>query len=289
MREYLYYPGCSLKGVGGPYEQSLLASFEKLGVKLTEIPDWNCCGATAYMSVDANMAIALAARNLAIAEKNDGQDIIAPCSGCYLSLTKAKAMMEQYPELRTKVSSALGQAGLTYAGRSKVRHPLEVLMTDIGTDGLKKAVNRPLKNLRVVPYYGCAILRPFKTVGDPHTPTVLEEMINIAGATPVDYPYKGRCCGGMLTSGVQTVGLRLAEILLEAAKGSQADVIVTTCPLCNYNLECYQDKLRKSTGRDLGMPVMYFTQILGLAIGLSDGEVGMNRLLQKPTIMEAIA
>jgi len=284
MREYLYYPGCSLKGIGGPYEQSLLSAFSKLGVKLTEIADWNCCGATAYMSVDANMAIALAARNLAIAERSDGQDIIAPCSGCYLSLTKAKAMLEQYPELRAKVVGALGQASLRYTGRSNVRHPLEVLMTDIGAKELKKLVTKPLKNLKVVPYYGCAILRPYEAVSDPHAPTVLEEMISLAGATPLDYPYKGRCCGGMLTSGVQTVGLRLAEILLEAAKSAQADVIVTTCPLCHYNLECYQDKLRKSTGKEFGVPVMYFTQMLGLAMGLSEEEVGMNRLLRKPAI-----
>jgi len=289
LKEYLYYPGCSLKGVGSPYEQSLLSTFGKLGIKLTEIADWNCCGATAYLSVDANMAIVLAARNLAIAERSDGHDIVAPCSGCFLSLTKAKEMLEKYPELRAKVTEALGRANLKYLGHSKVRHPLEVLMTDIGTKELKKLITRPLKNLRVVPYYGCAILRPYQAVGDPHAPKVLEEMIGLAGATPVDYPYKGRCCGGMLTSGVQTVGLRLAEILLEAAKSAQADVIVTTCPLCNYNLECYQEKLRKSTGKDLGVPVIYFTQMLGLAMGLSREEVGLDRMLRTPAVAEVTA
>jgi len=282
MKSYLYYPGCSLKGMGGPYEQSLFSTFRKLDLKLTEIPDWNCCGATAYLSVNGNMAIALAARNLAIAEKDGGRDIVAPCSGCFLSLNKAKASLKEYPELRAKVVDALGRANLQYAGTSKVRHPLEVLMNDVGPEALKKLVTKPLKDLRVVPYYGCAILRPYEVLGDSHTPTVLEELIRITGATPVDYPYKGRCCGGMLTSGVQAVGLRLAEILLEAAKKTEADVIVTTCPLCHYNLECYQDHLRKSTGKDLDIPVMYFTQMLGLAMGLGEREVGVDRLLRRP-------
>ncbi len=284
MTSYLYFPGCSLKGSGAPYEKSLLAVFGALGAELREIPDWNCCGATAYLSVDADMAVTLAARNLALAETLDGQDVVAPCSGCYLSLTKAKAMLAEYPDVRERVTAALGQANLAYEGRTAVRHPLDVLLTDIGADALKRHVVRPLKNLRVAPYYGCAILRPYPAVPSPQAPHSLEDLCRIAGATPVDYPHKARCCGGMLTSGVPTVGLRLVEILLCEAKAVDADVIVTTCPLCQYNLEVYQDRLCKAKGTDVRIPVLYFTQMLGMAYGLDDHALGLDQLFRVPTL-----
>ncbi len=284
MTEYLYFPGCSLKGAGAPYEKSLLAVFRALGLGLKEIPDWNCCGATAYLSVDAEMGVVLAARNLALAEREDGKDVVAPCSGCYLALTKAKSTIAEYPDVRAKVTDALGRAGLPYTGRAVVRHPLEVLMTDAGPERLRGRVTRPLKGLRVAPYNGCAILRPYGGVDDTHTPHVLEDLVRLVGATPVDYPHKARCCGGMLTSGVQTVGLRLVEILLDAAKAAAANAIVTTCPLCQYNLEVYQNRLRKATGKDLGIPVIYFTQMLGLAYGLDDRALGMDQLLRVPVL-----
>ncbi len=284
MNGYLYFPGCSLKGSGAPYEKSLLAVFGALGKELREIPDWNCCGATAYLSVDADMAVTLAARNLSLAEKVDGQDVVAPCSGCYLSLMKAKATLAEYPDVRNRVTAALAKGGLSYEGRAKVRHPLEVLLTDVGADALKKHVVRPLKNLRLAPYYGCAILRPYPAVPSPQAPHSLEDLCRVVGATPVDYPQKARCCGGMLTSGVQSVGLRLVEILLTEAKAADADAIVTTCPLCQYNLEVYQDRLCKAKGADLQLPVLYFTQMLGMAFGLDDHALGLDQLFRVPTL-----
>ncbi len=284
MSDYLYYPGCSLKGSGAPYEKSLLAVFGALGQKLTEIPNWNCCGATAYLSVDADMAITLAARNLALAERVDGQDVVAPCSGCYLSLTKARAMLAEYPDVRARVTEALAKGNLSYDGRVAVRHPLDVLLTDVGADALRKRVVRPLKNLRVAPYYGCAILRPYPGVPDAQTPHSLEDLCRIVGAIPVDYPQKARCCGGMLTSGVPGVGLRLVEILLCEAKAADADAVVTTCPLCQYNLEVYQDRLCKAKGNDLRVPILYFTQMLGMAFGLDDHALGMDQLLRVPLV-----
>lgn len=284
MTAYLYFPGCSLKGSGAPYEKSLLAVFGALEQELREIPDWNCCGATAYLSVDADMAVTLAARNLALAEKVDGMDVVAPCSGCYLSLTKAKTMLAEYPDLRAKVTKALREGHLAYEGRVAVRHPLEVLLTDVGADTLKKHVTRPLKNFRVAPYYGCAVLRPYPAVPDSQSPHSLEDLCRIVGATPVNYLQKGRCCGGMLTSGVQSVGLRLVEILLCEAKDAQADAIVTTCPLCQYNLEVYQDRLCKTKGGDIHLPVLYFTQMLGMAFGFDDHSLGMDQLLRQPML-----
>ncbi len=284
MTDYLYFPGCSLKGSAAPYEKSLRAVFDALGQGLKEIPDWNCCGATAYLSVDADMAVTLAARNLALAEKADGADVVAPCSGCYLSLRKAQSMLAEYPDLRERVGGALATAGLSYVGRAVVRHPLEVLLADVGGEALKKKVVRPLKNLHVACYYGCAILRPYPAVPTPQTPHSLEDLCRIVGAVPVNYPQKARCCGGMLTSGVQSVGLRLVEILLTEAKAAGADVIVTTCPLCQYNLEVYQDHLCKARGSDLRLPVLYFTQLLGMAFGLDDRALGMDQLFRVPIV-----
>ncbi len=284
MTDYLYYPGCSLKGSGAPYEKSLLAVFGALGETLKEIPDWNCCGATAYLSVDQDMAVAMAARNLALAEKLDGQDVIAPCSGCYLSLVKAKATLEEAPDVRARVTAALEKVGLPYEGRVSVRHPLDVLLTDVGPDALKKRVTRPLKNLRVAPYYGCAILRPYPAVPSPHAPHSLEDLCRVVGATPVDYPNKARCCGGMLTAGVQSVGLRLVEILLCEAKAADVEAIVTTCPLCQYNLEVYQDRICKAKGTDVHLPILYFTQMLGMAFGLDDHALGLDQLLRVPMV-----
>ncbi len=284
MTGYLYYPGCSLKGSGAPYEKSLLAVFGALGHDLKELPDWNCCGATAYLSVDQDMAVAMAARNLAIAEKLDARDVVAPCSGCYLSLAKAKATLAEAPEVRLRVTAALGKAGLPYEGRVAVRHPLDVLLADIGPEAIKKRVVRPLKNLRVAPYYGCAILRPYPAVPSPQLPHSLEDLCRIVGATPVDYPNKARCCGGMLTAGVQSVGLRLVEILLCEARAADVDAIVTTCPLCQYNLEVYQDRICKTKGTDVRLPVLYFTQLLGMAFGLDDHALGLDQLLRVPLV-----
>jgi len=284
VTEYLYYPGCSVKGAGQPYERSLLAVFRALGQGLTEIDDWNCCGATAYLSVDQDMALLLASRNLALAERAAGKDVVAPCSGCFLALTKAQETLKEYPEHRARVVEALGRAQLAYRGTARVRHPLEVLLRDVGAEEIQRRVKRPLKHLRVAPYYGCAILRPYQSVDDAHTPHVLEDLIRLTGATAVDFAHKSRCCGGMLTTGVQTVGLRLVEILLDAAKQVEADVIVTTCPLCQYNLEVYQDRLRKVTGNRYDIPILYFTQLLGLALGLSDAELGMDMLLRVPVL-----
>lgn len=284
MSGYMYFPGCSLKGSGAPYEKSLLAVFGTLGQELHEIPDWNCCGATAYLSVDADMAVTLAARNLALAERVDGEDIVAPCSGCYLALTKARHLLAEYPDVRARVTEALGKGGLAYEGRAVIRHPLEVLLKDVGPDALRKRVTRPLKNFRVAPYYGCAILRPYAAVPDPQTPHSLEDLCRIVGATPLDFPHKARCCGGMLTSGVPGVGLRLVDILLSEARSVDADAIVTTCPLCQYNLEVFQDRLHKTKDEDVRLPVLYFTQLLGIAFGLDDRALGMDQLFRVPDL-----
>jgi len=273
--KYLYFPGCSLKGTGKAYEESLLAVFRALGVELQEIEDWNCCGATAYMAVDELKAFALAGRNLALAER-EGLDVVAPCSACYLVLNKTQHGMAELPETRRKVSKALAAAGLSYEGKIKVRHPLDVLVNDVGIDEIKKRITNPLKGHRFAPYYGCQIVRPYAAFDDQVHPVAMDKLIAAAGAACVEYPLKTRCCGGSLTGTLPEVGQRLSYIIIKEAMKRGAEAIVTVCPLCQFNLDGYQDQISSRFG-PVRMPVLYFTQILGLAMGLAPKELGLGR------------
>ena len=211
MKKYLYYPGCSLKGTGRAYEESLLAVFKALGV-----------------------------------------------------------------EIKAKVVKALASAGLDYKGTVKVRHPLDVLVNDIGLDVIKAKINSPLKGRKFAPYYGCQVVRPFATFDDQHEPVTMDKLIMAAGGTCVDYPLKTRCCGGSLTGTLSEVGLRLAYIIIKEAKKRGADAVVTPCPLCQFNLDGYQDQIARQF-EAVDIPVLYFTQVLGLGMGLSPDSLGIKR------------
>jgi heterodisulfide reductase subunit B len=285
---YAYFPGCSLKGMGKAYEESLLSVFDKLSIKMTEIDDWNCCGATSYNSMDEMKAFGLSARNLALAEKqlNGGEslDIVAPCAACYLVLNKTQHYLKEYPEIGQKVHGALGAAGLSYAGLVNVRHPLDLLVNDIGLDKVKAQVKQPLKGMKVACYYGCQIVRPYSTFDNQSDPQAMDQLMKAMGAEVIDWPLKTRCCGGSLTGTVQEVGVRLSYILVKEAQKRGADVIATACPLCQLNLECYQDKMRSWYNDSIKFPVAYFTQLMGLAYGIEGKKLGMQRLFIPPKV-----
>jgi heterodisulfide reductase subunit B len=276
MAAYAYFPGCSLSGLGRPYDESVRAVFAHLGLGLDEVPDWNCCGATSYMSIDEEKAVALASRNLAIAESM-GRDVVAPCAACYLVLTKAQHVLAEYPRIAAKVQRGLREAGLTYRGTVTIRHPLEILDTDVGEAALRAKVTSPLQGYRVAPYYGCQVVRPYGAFDDTFTPQTLERVLRAVGAEVVDYPVKTRCCGGSLTGTQSDVGLRLNYLLLREARDRGANVVATLCPLCEFNLESSQGRMRRVFGEDVAMPVAYFTQLVGLALGLSPKSLGLQR------------
>jgi heterodisulfide reductase subunit B len=276
MTAYAYYPGCSLSGLGKPYDESLRAVFGHLGLGLTEIPDWNCCGATSYMSVSEEKAVALAARNLALAEQLH-EEVVAPCAACYLVLTKAQHMMGDYPKLAEKVHKGLAAAGLTYQGHTTVRHPLDILVNTVGLDAIRAKVTHPLAGYRVAPYYGCQIVRPYSAFDDPLRPQTLDRLMAALGATVVDYPLKAHCCGGSLMGTMEEIGVRLNFLLLKEAKARTANVLATVCPLCQYNLEAYQDRMHRTFHEDVHLPVVYFTQLMGLAFGLPPKALGLQR------------
>jgi heterodisulfide reductase subunit B len=274
--KYSYFPGCSLKGLGRAYEESLLPVMRHLGVELVELDDWNCCGATAYMSVDEQKACVLAARNLAIAEKAGAHDLVTPCSACYLVLNKTKHYLADSPEIHETVQRALRSANLTYSGNTPVRHPLDVLVKDVGLDVVKEKVVRPLKGLKVAPYYGCQVVRPYSTFDDAWNPTTMDRLLTTLGAEVLHFPLKTKCCGGSLTGTVPEAGLRLSYILLKEAVRRGADVIATICPLCQFNLDAYHDQIVRRWG-SVRIPTVYFTQLMGLAFGFSPKELGLNR------------
>jgi len=288
---YLYYPGCSLKGTGRAYEESLLSVFEELRFPVEELGDWNCCGATAYMSVDEMKAFALAARNLALAEQavqREPVSLIAPCNACYLVLAKVQRSMAQYPHIGRAIADALVEAGLSYHGDVHVRHPLDVMINDIGLDIIAKHISRPLTGLKVACYYGCQVVRPFATFDDQYIPTSMDQLMECVGATPVDWPLKTRCCGSSLTGTIQEAGLRLSYIILKEARDRGADAVATCCPLCQFNLECYQRRMRRAFDDDIDIPVAYFPQFMGKAMGLEDHRLGLQRLFVPLTSAPAL-
>jgi len=271
-----YFPGCSLKGLGRAYEESLLPVMRHLGVELEELDDWNCCGATAYMAVDEGKACVLAARNLALAEKSGRTQLLAPCAACYLVLNKTKHYIHDYPAMKATVDRALAAVDMTYDGNTAVRHPLDLLINDVGLEAIKAKVARPLQGLKVAPYYGCQVVRPYAAFDDQFNPTTMDELLEALGATVVHYPLKTKCCGGSLTGTLPEAGTRMVYILQNEAKKRGADCIATVCPLCQFNLDAYHVQVRKQYG-DVVLPTVYFSQLMGLAFGLPEKRLGLNR------------
>jgi heterodisulfide reductase subunit B len=275
--KYSYFPGCSLKGLGRAYEESLLPVLKHLGVELRELDDWNCCGATAYMAVDEGKACVLAARNLALAEQTGGHQLMAPCSACYMVLNKTQHYCQDYPRMKETVDRALASVNLKYSGRVTVRHPLDVLINDVGLEAIRQKVVRPLKGLKVAPYYGCQIVRPYATFDDQFDPVTMDKLLQALGAEVVKYPLKTKCCGGSLTGTLPEAGIRMIYILLNEARRRGADCLATVCPLCQFNLDGYHAQLRSQYGDAILIPTLYFSQLMGLAFGLPEQELGLRR------------
>ncbi|EQB62472.1 MAG: heterodisulfide reductase subunit B [candidate division Zixibacteria bacterium RBG-1] len=273
--KYLYYPGCSLESQAQAYDVSLKTVLRLLGQELHEIPDWNCCGATAYMSVKETVAFSISARNLALAEKMGGE-VIAPCSSCFTILTKTNRYLKAQPALKELVNQALKAGELEYNGNTTVRHPLDVLVNDVGVEVIKIFAKRDLNGLRIAPYYGCQLVRPERGFDDREFPTTMDDLFSELGGKIVYFPVKVRCCGGMLMSTFPEVGLKLTKEILECAYENQAEVIITTCPMCHINLEAYQKKINKRFKTNFRIPIWYFTQLLGWVLGATEEELGLK-------------
>jgi len=268
--KYSYMPGCSLLSTARGYDTSARAVIRELGSELVELEDWNCCGANAIESVSYLLSVALPARNLALAELAN-RELVTSCSSCFLNLFKVNHRLQREPPLRGRLEEILAAAGLRYSGKCRVRHLLDVIANDIGIEAVANRVERNLSGLKVVPYYGCQTVRPYGEYDGPYLPTSMDRLIEAVGAEPFPYLWKTRCCGGVLMTTEKAIGVNLVAELLAAAQG--ADCIVTVCPMCQMNLDAYQGEISVQLGVRIRMPVLFLTQLLGLAFGLSEREL----------------
>jgi len=284
MNKYLFYPGCAMETSARAYNESLWAIYNTLGIELEEIHDWNCCGATEYLGISLVPAYALIGRNLALAAKqaNGTRTVVASCSACYLNLAKADHYMEQRKVLGEKVNEALAAGGLSYKpGSLEIRHLLDVIINDIGLDEVQKKVVKPLKGLRVAPYLGCMVPRPDykKHWSDHEHPNELDRLLKALGAEVIDFPLKTHCCGGHMTQISPSTAFELIRRLVSSADQYRADVIVTVCPMCQMNLDAYQNETNQHFHTNYKMPILFFTQLMGLAFGIEPKSLGFGREL----------
>lgn len=281
MSKYLFYPGCSLQRTARSYLDSTMAVASKLNMEAEEIHDWNCCGATEYHSIHHIAAHALVGRNLALAEqqRNGADTVMVACSACYLNLAKTDSYMQSDPQLNEKVNEALAAGGMHYTpGAVKVRHLLDIIWNDAGTEAIASKVVRPLKGLKIAPYYGCMIARPDRDNrwDKPEHPVALDEVMKATGADVVDFPLKTHCCGGHMTQINMSVAYELIRRLIYGAAQYEADIIVTLCPMCQLNLDAYQAEVNRAFNTDYHIPILYFTQLMGLAFGFDAKELGIG-------------
>jgi heterodisulfide reductase subunit B2 len=277
--KYAYYPGCSMECNAAAYEVSTQAVARTLGFELVEVDDWNCCGATEFFSQDELTASAVVARNLALVDPSMDQ-LVAPCAACYLNLAKTDKLMADNPAMNAKINQALAAGSLQYkAGRVRVRHLLDVIYHDFGEEKIRAKVVRPLDGLRIAPYYGCQVVRPIKSDDSTEYPMQMDRMFTWLGAEVVDYPVKAHCCGGHMTQISEPQAFELIRRLLQSAVDYNADMILCMCPMCQLNMDAYQSRVNGFFNESFRMPILYFTQMLGIAFGLEPKELGFGKEL----------
>jgi heterodisulfide reductase subunit B len=288
MKEYAYFPGCSLEKIGLSYHQSAMESMSKVDIQLKELEDWNCCGATTYFHVDELLAYTLSARNLAMAEKLN-LDFVAPCSACYKNSFFTNKHLREDEDLFHHINYALEADDLSYSGTSEVKHLMQVFVDDVGFEKIGEQVTQPLEGLKVAPYYGCQILRPRKNGENVEDPDFFEELMSTIGADPISYPLKLKCCGGSLLISNREAALSMIRNLLQNALDNGADVIATSCPMCQVNLECYQQQVNQEFGTQFNVPVVYFSQLIGLAFGVAGKKLGIGKEIVSATPLAPFA
>lgn len=278
-----YYPGCSLHTMAHEYDMSARLVCQHLGIELREVPDWNCCGATAAHSLDHNLAIALNSRNLALVAAMQLQMVTTPCAGCFNRLKTTAAELK-----KDAVSAEMEHlTGFTLAGARKVEvaHLLQLITEEIGFEALGNQVVKPLNGLKLAAYYGCLITRPKAIVqfDDPEQPVSLDRLLQCLGAETVNWSHKAECCGGGFAASETSIVVDLGGQVLEAARQAGAEAIVVGCPMCQANLDTRQKAIEADRGKAYNLPIIYFTQLMGLAFGYSPGQMGLQRLLTSPS------
>ncbi|MFN2291544.1 MAG: CoB--CoM heterodisulfide reductase iron-sulfur subunit B family protein [Anaerolineae bacterium] len=276
--KYAYFPGCSQEASAEEYNRSLKAVARRLDtMELAEIEDWNCCGATPAATVHPLLPHALAARNLAIAEEM-GMEMVAPCAACYKNMNKASHVLGDDPEMLEQVNATLN--GHQLGQPPRVRHPLDVVVNDVGVDNIPVA--KPLRGLKVASYYGCLITRPEGGFDDPEYPVTMDRLMEALGAEAVDWAYKTKCCGGAIYMTTEDISFTLSADVLAHAKAAGANAVAVGCPFCQLLLDLYQDKLEAVRHTTFDMPIFFFSQLMGLAMDLDRAELGLEKLVVSP-------
>jgi heterodisulfide reductase subunit B len=287
-KKVAYYPGCALEGTGHSYNRSTKAIGKELGLELEEVKNWNCCGAMEVKNVDPKIQTYLSSRVMSIAANEMGYDtVMAPCNGCYHNLKKAEYDLENDPasvEVVDRLSTKAGHE--TYeAGQVETIHALDWIKDSLGEEGIRARVKNSLKDLKIANYYGCMYTRPRhifpekdKGEGSESTskPHYMDDLLAAAGAENVEFPLKTACCGGAHTLSDSDTSTKLVMNLIRAAEASGAEVIATECPTCHSGLEMHQIRAEKKYGEKTNVKIIYFTQLLGLALGLSPKQVGIH-------------
>ena len=278
--KYAYYPGCSSEGSGAEYARASEAVLEALGVELEEIDDWVCCGASPAHATSHLLSIALPAITCASAEKQS-MDILTCCACCHSRLKQVNQQVKDDPELRAKISEIIEE---DYKGSLNVLHITEVLKREVGLEAIKEHVRKPLKGLKTACYYGCLMARMPEALRSDKSeyPMLLDDLMDAVGAEPLDWPYKTECCGAALTLVRTKTVIRLCADILQMAKQNGADVLVVACPLCQANLDLYQAEAEKLLGERFSIPIIYFVQLMGLAMDLDPKRIGLDKLIVDP-------
>ncbi|MBW2307556.1 MAG: CoB--CoM heterodisulfide reductase iron-sulfur subunit B family protein [Deltaproteobacteria bacterium] len=254
-----YYPGCSLESTASEYDQSLRAVCGEMGIELRELDDWNCCGASSAHCTNEKLSVALPARTLAIAQKHP-EDLLVPCVACFSRL--------RWAEKRIKDGKAPDME-ISYAGKVPIRHAVDILGQDEPVEIIKKKIRKPLAGLRLVSYYGCLTVRPPDVTGysDFENPTDMDRLMEITGAEIIDWPYKTECCGGSLAISRPDLVVQLSGKLLSMVREAGAEAVVVGCPMCHANLDTRQEEISQQIGEEFHVPIFYFTELLGVAMG----------------------
>jgi len=293
--QYSFYPGCSSqKGASSSnYLVSVQTMCEELDIQLNDIPDWNCCSASVgYAGGGELPRLVLSGRNIALSEQhNPGQEIVATCAACWLSTREAKERFEHDQGLLAEANQALAEAGLKLKNETPIKHMAEVLVEDVGYDAIKAKVKRPLEGIKIAGYVGCQTNRPFGIAGESfENPVYLDKLVDTLGADSVPtYEKKVQCCGGALAFSEPAKSQEMIKGIIEAAYDHGADMIVTPCPVCQMNVEVYQDQINATYGTKFKMPVVYYSTLMAVAFGRSAKDAALNGQVIPAKKLEEIA
>ena len=270
-----YFPGCTLNTTGKGFDNAVRASSAAVGLELVDLPEWNCCGATYPLIID-NMLELAAPAHVLVSARDEGSTVTTACTTCYNVLKRTNKFVREHEEERERINAFIEA---DYGGEVEVMDILHLLRDQVGFDAVQSKVQQPLEGLRVAAYYGCMVLRPPDEVAydDVDHPQSLDDLMTALGATAVDYPHKAECCGAYLAVKEPDVTREMVYTILRSALAAGAEAVATNCPLCQFNLDKQQAEMRRVYAGYQPVPVFYFSQLMGLALGLDASEYGWER------------